>query len=247
MYVIGDIGNTETKICLFDDKKKLLKKKIFDTNTLKKFNLNNRLKFINLYSKKIDKVLFSSVVPDVFKNIKKSIKRKFRLEVKELKQYNLKKILKINVNMKQVGSDRLANAISVINNKDNFIILDFGTATTFDVILKDTYKGGIIAPGVNLSLKTLVEKAQLIPYTKLTKIKNIIGNNTQNAVKSGFYWGYQGLIEKIVNLIIKRNNKKFKIIFTGGLSHLYKNSIKQKIEVDRDLTIKGLLRLADTL
>ena len=149
--------------------------------------------------------------------------------------------------MKQVGSDRLANAISVINNKDNFIILDFGTATTFDVILKDTYKGGIIAPGVNLSLKTLVEKAQLIPYTKLTKIKNIIGNNTQNAVKSGFYWGYQGLIEKIVNLIIKRNNKKFKIIFTGGLSHLYKNSIKQKIEVDRDLTIKGLLRLADTL
>ena len=224
-----------------------MKKKIFDTNTLKKFNLNNRLKFINLYSKKIDKVLFSSVVPDVFKNIKKSIKRKFRLEVKELKQYNLKKILKINVNMKQVGSDRLANAISVINNKDNFIILDFGTATTFDVILKDTYKGGIIAPGVNLSLKTLVEKAQLIPYTKLTKIKNIIGNNTQNAVKSGFYWGYQGLIEKIVNLIIKRNNKKFKIIFTGGLSHLYKNSIKQKIEVDRDLTIKGLLRLADTL
>ena len=63
---------------------------------------------------------------------------------------NLKKILKIEVNKYQVGSDRLANAISVINNKDNFIILDFGTATTFDVVLKNKYKGGIIAPGVNL-------------------------------------------------------------------------------------------------
>ncbi len=157
----------------------------------------------------------------------------------------MNKILKIDVNKKQVGSDRLANAISVINNKDNFIILDFGTATTFDVVLKDRYKGGVIAPGVALSLETLVKKARLIPHTKLTKIKNIVGKNTQNAVRSGFYWGYQGLIEKIINLIEKRNKKNFKIIFTGGLSHLYKDTIKKKIKIDKDLTIKGLLRLAD--
>ena len=148
------------------------------------------------------------------------IKNKFKLEIKELKQFNLNKILKIDVNKKQVGSDRIANAISIINNKDNFIILDFGTATTFDVILKNRYKGGIIAPGVNISLETLVEKARLIPNTKLTKIKNIIGKNTQNAVKSGFYWGYQGLIENIINLIEKKNKKKFKIIFTGDF-HIY--------------------------
>ena len=113
------------------------------------------LKFLHIHRKKIKKIIFCSVVPNVFKNIKISIKKELRLEVKELKQYNLKKILKIDVNMKQVGSDRLANAISVINNKDNFIILDFGTATTFDVVLRNRYKGGIIAPGVNLSLKTL--------------------------------------------------------------------------------------------
>ena len=89
-------------------------------------------------------------------------------------------------------------------DKDNFIILDFGTATTFDVVLKNRYMGGIIAPGVNLSLKTLIKKARLIPDTKLTKIKNIIGKNTQNAVRSGFYWGYQGLIENIINLIKKK-------------------------------------------
>ena len=247
MYLIGDIGNTETKICLFNNKKKLLKKKVLITAYIEKNYLNNKLKFMNSYSKKIEKLLFSSVVPEVFTNIKRSIKRNFGLEVKELKQYDLKKLLKIDVNKKQVGSDRLANAISVINNKDNFIILDFGTATTFDVVLKNRYKGGIIAPGVNLSLKTLVEKARLIPNTKLTKIKNLIGKNTQSAVKSGFYWGYQGLIENIINLIEKNNKKKFKIIFTGGLSHLYKKSIKKKIKVDKDLTIKGLLKLVKSI
>ena len=245
MYIIGDIGNTETKICLFSNKKKLIKKKILNTNIFKNRSLKNNLNFLNSYSKKIDKIIFSSVVPDAFKNIQKFLKRKLKLEVSELKQYDLKKLLKIDVNIKQVGSDRLANAICAINNKDNFIILDFGTATTFDVVLKNRYKGGIIAPGVNLSLKTLVEKAQLIPNTKLTKIKNIIGKSTQNAVRSGFYWGYQGLIQNIINLIIKRNKKNFKIIFTGGLSHLYKNSIKHKIKVDKDLTIKGLLKLVD--
>ncbi len=245
MYLIGDIGNTETKICLFNNKKKLLKKKILNTAKIKKLNFYNDLKFMSPYRKKIKKIIFSSVVPEVFKKLKKIIKNKFKLETKELKQFNLNKILKIDVDKKQVGSDRIANAISIINNKDNFIILDFGTATTFDVILKNRYKGGIIAPGVNISLETLVEKARLIPNTKLTKIKNIIGKNTQNAVKSGFYWGYQGLIENIINLIEKKNKKNFKIIFTGGLSHLFKNTIKKKIKVDKELTIKGLIKLVD--
>ena len=160
------------------------------------------------------------MVPNVYKNIKRSIKKKLRVEVKELKQLSLKKILKIEVNAKQVGSDRLANAISVINYKDNFIILDFGTATTFDVVLKNKYKGGIIAPGVNLSLKTLVEKAKLIPNTKLTKIKDIIGKNTQNAVRSGFYWGYQGLIENMINLI-EKNIKKILKSYLLEVFHIY--------------------------
>ena len=245
MYLIGDIGNTETKICLFNGQKKLLIKKILNTNNIKNLNLKNDLKFMNFYYKRINKILFSSVVPGVFKTIKSFIYKRFKIEIKELKQFNLKKILKIDVNKKQVGSDRLANAISVINNKDNFIILDFGTATTFDVVLKDRYKGGIIAPGVNLSLKTLVEKAKLIPNTKLAKIKNIIGKNTQSAVRSGFYWGYQGLIKNMIEIIEKKTKKKFKIIFTGGLSHLYKNTVRKKIIVDKDLTIKGLMRLIE--
>ena len=75
------------------------------------------------------------------------------------------------MNKKQVGSDRIANAISVIDKKKNYIIVDFGTATTFDVIIKKDYLGGVIAPGVDLSLKTLISKASLIPKVKLKKLK----------------------------------------------------------------------------
>ncbi len=245
MYIVGDIGNTETKICLFNNKKKLLIKRTLDTNKLKISNLGKNLSFLRFYNKKIKQIVFSSVAPNIYKIIKEYFKKNFKLQIKELKQFNLKKILKVSVNMKQVGSDRLANAIGVIDYKNNFIILDFGTATTFDVVIKNCYKGGIIAPGVNLSLATLTSKARLIPSVKLSKINNIIGKNTQSAVKSGFYWGYQGLIENIINMIERETKKRYNIIFTGGLSDLYKHSIKKAIRVNKDLTIKGLLKLID--
>ena len=96
-------------------------------------------------------------------------------------------MIKLKVDKNQVGSDRVANAISAIDNKNNFIIIDFGTATTFDVITKNIYHGGIIAPGVNLSLNTLISKASLIPKINLKKVKKVIGKNTKSAVRSGFF------------------------------------------------------------
>ena len=160
----------------------------------------------------------------------------------ELKKLNLNKLIKIKVNYKQIGSDRLANAIGIINNKDNFIILDFGTATTFDVLIKNTYHGGVIAPGVKLSLDTLTDKAIQIPKINLKKTNKVIGSNTISAVRAGFFWGYEGLIDNIVNLIKKETKMSFKIIITGGFSSLFKNSIKTKVTLNKDITIKGLIR-----
>ena len=247
MYILGDIGNSETKIFLVNSKDKILKNINFSTKKINNKILRSKLKLLVSDFKNIKKILFCSVVPESFYLVKKFLSNKTKIRCYEIKNLNLKSLINVKVNYKQVGSDRLTNAISLINNKDNFIILDFGTATTFDVVLKNRYKGGIIAPGVNLSLKTLVEKAKLIPNIRLTKIKDIIGKNTQNAVRSGFYWGYQGLIENIINLIKRKNKTNFKIIFTGGLSHLYKDVLKNKIKVDRDLTIKGLLRLINLI
>ena len=150
----------------------------------------------------------------------------------------------INVNYNQVGSDRITNAISLMDNKKNFIILDFGTATTFDVLIKDTYVGGIIAPGIKLSLNTLSDKATLIPRINLKKINNVIGKDTISAVRSGFFWGYAGLIDNIINLIKKETRKSFKVIITGGFSGLFKNSIKTKVSQNQDITIKGLIKIS---
>ena len=131
-----------------------------------------------------------------------------------------------------------------MNNKNNFIILDFGTATTFDVLVKNTYYGGIISPGVRISLNTLSDKATLIPKIDLKKINKVIGHNTITAVRSGFFWGYAGLIDNIINLIKKETRKSFKVIITGGFSNLFKNSIKTKVSHNQDITIKGLIKIS---
>jgi len=244
MYLVGDIGNTDIKICLFTEDLKLIKQIRIKTSLLNTKYLEKKLKFTQKYKSNIIKVLFCSVVPKAYKIIKKTIEKSLKIKCVELKKLKLKKLLKIKVNQKQIGSDRLANAISVIDKKNNFIVVDFGTATNFDVIIKDNYIGGILAPGVNLSLSTLSDKASLIPKIKLEKVKSIIGKNTISAIRAGFYHGYEGLIDNIIKMIIKQTGKSFNIILTGGYSYLFKNSIKGKTIIKKDLTINGVLKAA---
>ncbi len=243
MYILGDIGNTETKLCLVSKKNKILKKITFLSKSINYNQLNNLFKRNKIQIIKIEKILLCSVVPSSFKIIKNFFSKKIKQKCIEVKNLNLRSLINVKVNYKQVGSDRITNAISLMNNKDNFIILDFGTATTFDVIVKNTYIGGIIAPGVKFSLNTLSDKASLIPKIKLKKIKRVIGNNTISAVRSGFFWGYAGLIDNIINLIKKETRKSFKVIITGGFSKLFRNSIKTKVSHNKDITINGLIKI----
>jgi len=153
-------------------------------------------------------------------------------------------MINIKVNLKQVGSDRIANAISLLNNKDNYIILDFGTATTFDVVTKKIYRGGIIAPGIKLSLNILSDRASLIPKINLKRINKVVGKDTLTAVRSGFFWGYAGLIDNIINLIKKETGKSFRVVITGGFSSLFKKSIRNKVIQNKDITVKGLIKIS---
>ena len=244
MIIVGDIGNTETKICLIDKSNKIIKKINLNTKSMNQSLLLKSFSKLRLNKLYIKKVLFCSVVPKSFDKIKKFFNRRYKIKTYELKDLNLKELINIKVNYKQIGSDRLANAISVINEKNNYIILDFGTATTFDVLIKKTYHGGVIAPGVKLSLNTLSDRASLIPNINLKKPNKVIGLNTINAVRSGFFWGYAGLIDNIVNLIKKETKKSFKIIITGGFSDLFKKSIKTKVILNKDITINGLIKAA---
>ena len=244
MYILGDIGNTETKIVLVSLDNKITKKLTFITKDINQIKLEKLFINFKIDFKKINKILFCSVVPKSFNIIKKFLSKKTKIKCFEVKNLNLKSLIRIKANYKQVGSDRLTNAISLTNNHNNFIIIDFGTATTFDVLIKNTYSGGIIAPGVKLSLNSLSDKATLIPKIDLKKIKNIIGNDTISAVRSGFFWGYAGLIDNIIYLIKKETRKSFKVIITGGFSDLFKKSIKTKVYHNKDITINGLIKIS---
>ena len=244
MYILGDIGNTETKLFLVSTKKKIIKKIIFPSKRLDIKKLNKYFNNFGPNYKRINKILFCSVVPKSFTLIKKFLSKKTKIKCYEVKNLHLKSLIKINVNYKQVGSDRITNAISLVNNKNNFIILDFGTATTFDVLIKDTYAGGIIAPGIKLSLETLSDRATLIPKINLKMVKNVIGGDTVSAVRSGFFWGYAGLIDNIVKLIKKETRKSFKVIITGGFSNLFKKSINTKVSHNKNITINGLIKIS---
>ena len=243
MYILGDIGNTDIKICVYNTKFKLLKKKIFQNSLNNDINLNKNLSFIIKNKKKIKKILFSNVTPLSFLKIKKFFFKNTNIQTVEVKDVKFSNLINIKINQKQVGSDRIANAIAIKDDKNNYIVVDFGTATTFDIIKKKDYLGGVIAPGLKLSLETLSKKASLIPKINFSKTKKIIGTDTNSAVKSGFYWGYTGLIDNIVKLINKKYKNSFVIVLTGGYSHLFKNIIKGKVKVEKDLIFKGLLKI----
>jgi type III pantothenate kinase len=243
MYLIGDIGNSEIKICLVNKKNKIIKRIIFSNIYLQTKNLNFFFKRFDNYFLNINKILFCSVVPSSFKIIKNFLKSKTQIKCLEIKELDLSSLIKINVNYNQVGSDRVANAVSLVSYKKNFIIIDLGTATTFDVLIKNTYMGGIIAPGIKTSLKTLSNSASLIPKINLKKVNKVIGKDTITAVRSGFFWGYAGLIDNIIYLIKKETRKSFKIIITGGFSNLFKKPLNTKVIEDKDITLKGLIKV----
>ena len=246
--LIGDIGNTTTKICLIETKTFKVRKIIYfssDNIPLKNF-LKNKFKDI-LKNRSINKVaLFSSVVPKYQFILKKFLREFYETKLREIKEKGINKIVKINIkNRNQVGSDRIANAVGVYRKyKTNCVVLDFGTATTFDVVMKNgIYNGGVIAPGVNLSMKSLINSADQIPMFSIKKQKKIIGKNTNEALRSGFYWGYLGLINNIISKIEKETKKKYKIIFTGGYADLFKTSIMRSFTVDKNITISGIIEI----
>ena len=240
-YIIGDIGNTSTRVCLLNESK-ILHSIIFDTKKI--FLKGFFKKTINRFSKKNLKseILFSCVVPLALKEIKKNLK-KTNYQVLEIKSLNLKKMIKINIkNFKQLGSDRIVNSIKGKEFK-NCLIIDFGTATTFDIVKNETYEGGVIAPGIKLSIKNLSQSTALLPMFDLKSQQKSYGKNTKDALNAGFIWGYEGLINNIIYKITNNWKMKYKIILTGGYANLFKKIIKKRTIIDQNITIKGVSKV----
>ncbi|MCB5409820.1 type III pantothenate kinase [Pseudogemmobacter faecipullorum] len=142
-----------------------------------------------------------------------------------------------------VGPDRLVNTAGAFDRHGgDLIVVDFGTATTFDVVDHDgAYIGGVIAPGVNLSLEALHMAAAALPHVDVTKPAKAIGTNTVACMQSGVYWGYIGLVEGIVRAIRNERGRAMKVIATGGLASLFAQDTAIFESVEDDLTMHGLV------
>ena len=247
--LIGDIGNTLTKLCLVDEISSSIKE--YNIETVKMINEKNLIKFLNpiLKQKVKKKILFSSVVPKVYQKINKLLKKK-KYQVYEIKNLHLKKLIKIKIDKyNQLGSDRIANAIGAYSlYKKNCLIIDFGTATTFDIVRKPgIYEGGVIAPGVKLSILNLNRFTASLPVFELKVNSKTYGKNTKDALNAGFLWGYQGLINNIVKKIKTSFNCSFKIILTGGYSKTFFKFINNNSTIEPNITIKGIMHIYKNL
>jgi type III pantothenate kinase len=145
----------------------------------------------------------------------------------------------------EVGADRLVNAVAAHTRyKGPLIVIDFGTATTFDVIAENgDYLGGAIAPGINLSLEALHMAAAKLPRIAIGRPKSVIGTATVPAMKSGVYWGYVGLIEGLCRRICDELGAPATTLATGGLAPLFAEATDVIHHLDQDLTLRGLLEI----
>ena len=249
MLLAIDAGNTNIVFALHDGKEIIHKWRISsaDSRTADEYMvwLSQLLNFEKLDVSIITGAIIATVVPQTLFPLQLLCRRYFKCDALVVGSQSVNLDVKVNLpNPEEVGSDRLVNAVAAHEKYGGpMIIIDFGTATTFDVIDSvGNYHGGVIAPGVKLSLDTLTDKATQIPKISLKKTNKVVGLNTISAVRAGFFWGYEGLIDNIVNLIKKETKMSFKIIITGGFSNLFKNSTKTKVTLNKDITINGLIR-----
>lgn len=191
----------------------------------------------------IDEVVISSTVPRVVFNLRVLCDRYFNC--RPLVVGKPECLLPVPHRVEEgvrPGPDRLANAAATFDRYGgDAVVVDFGTATNFDVVASDGgYVGGVISPGVNLSLEALAAGAAALPHVDISQPDKVIGTNTIGAIQSGVFWGYSGLIEGIVARIKAEYGRDMQVIGTGGLAPLFAQGDIKFDQIDNDLTIYGL-------
>jgi len=143
---------------------------------------------------------------------------------------------------KDVGTDRIANAVAAYEKyRYSCIVVDFGSATTFDIVSKKgEYLGGCIAPGMQISVEALFQRASKLPRVEIVKPREVVGKNTVHSIQSGIFYGYVGLVDGMVERIQKENRLQANVIATGGLAPLIAPESSAITEVDEFLTLEGL-------
>lgn len=194
-------------------------------------------------AKHIGAAIVSSVVPQALFALRMLARHYFQTELMVVGEESIKTGIAAKIDRPtEVGADRLVNSLAAWTKyKQSLVIVDFGTATTFDVVNdRGDYIGGVIAPGINLSLETLHRAAAKLPNISVERPQKIIGTSTISAMQSGIYYGYLGLIEGILARIMAEYGKPMTTLATGGLAPLFAKGTNAIEHLEPDLTILGL-------
>jgi type III pantothenate kinase len=251
MLLAIDIGNTDTVVGVFENNRLVDHFRVASNHTLTVdecgFFVTGLLKKLNIESKQLDRVVIASVVPRL-QPVYEKMSDKY-LAIKALVVSSETKLpIRIGYeNPAAVGADRIANAVAAYKQFGGpIIVVDFGTATTFDVIdEKGVYLGGVIAPGPETSSRELVKKAARLFEVNIERPKNVIGRNTADSIKSGLFYGTIGLVDSIIERILGELGQKAKVIATGGLAEEFSKDSGYIEAVNRALTLEGLKIIAD--
>ena len=250
MLLAIDTGNTNTLFAIHDGKDWVVEWRIA-TNASRTADeyavwFHQLMDMQGLKFEDLDACVISTVVPQSLFNIRNLARRHLNVEPIIIGDEGVDIGVGVRVdNPKEVGADRLVTALGAVQKYNgNLIIIDSGTATTFDIVSEDRhFEGGIIAPGINLSVKALHEAAAQLPRIAIVKPNKVVGKNTVEAMQSGIFWGYIGLIDGLVRQIIEEDGREFTVIGTGGVASLFQGASETIQHYDSNLTIDGLLEI----
>lgn len=251
MLLAIDTGNTNTVFSVFDEDGSVRGEWRSSTNanrTADEFAvwLSQLMSFEDIKPTDIKNAIIATVVPAMLFNLQSLCRKYFKVEPLVVGDPKVDLGIKIFLDRpEEVGADRLVNAIAAHEVYGGpLIVIDFGTATTFDVVDGEgNYCGGAIAPGINLSLEALHMAAAKLPRVAIGRPDKAIGKGTVTAMQSGIFWGYIGMIEGLTERMKKEFGSDMTVIATGGLSSLFSKSTDVIQHSDTDLTLRGLLAI----
>ena len=246
MLLVIDAGNTNIVLGIYDGEQ-LLRNWRISTDKSKSADeygilFNNLLVLTGIGLANITDIIISSVVPTLTGVLERLSLNYFGIKP-HLVGPGIKTGMPIHYdNPKEVGADRIVNAVAGYEKfKAPLIIVDFGTATTFDYVNgKGEYCGGAIAPGLMISMEALFQKASKLPWVEIVKPPGVIAKNTVNSMQAGIYYGYVGLVDEIVGRMKRECKENPKVIATGGLAGLVAPESKTIEAVEEYLTLEGL-------
>jgi type III pantothenate kinase len=241
MILLLDIGNTNTHLGLADSKRVLRQTNISTTAWFSRKQINLLKKFVG--GARLEKAGLCSVVPRATPLARKALAQTWKLNCLELTPATLRGVGINYPHPETIGPDRLANAVAV---RHHFgapaVVVDFGTAVTFDVVDRNgNYAGGIIAPGLAVMTDYLHEKTALLPRIKIREIKNAIGKSTEQAMLIGAVHGYRGLIHGLLKQLKNDlRTRRLPVVATGSYAKLMASKLPEITAVDPLLTLEGL-------